>query len=360
MDDLPLYSWERLQPATLFKGLPESLESLRWVVVTAAFLLVLGGHLWAHFRLAPQGRSVLREWYLTVLVIGFIVSAPVLLRVGYTLSDSLTDALGEPTPASVTRKLGRLSSAFPDLEAFLFPTVASEHRLEEFEDGAFGYANAYWYEYPLNEREVDPWLEDGSEWEPSREIATEVATESQVRVLTWGYFATTAFLSLAGAVAWFADAARFVGLHAVAFLVPLAVAAVRTETFRGMGVRLILVWTTLVLWPLAWNLGHVGTKEIFDSYVAHLEGEGGEERDGPLCWDKIDDSFKEPRDFEPPTLAGRMGMRVPSQWVLYSILGSAGLAAWICIVCAGGPWVLHRLFRYLPIMARHGSLTRSE
>jgi hypothetical protein len=335
----PLFAWLELSPARLFTGLGEMLAGWQTSVVTVTFLVLVGAHLWRQFE-AERRPGIVREWYFTVLALAFVLATPVLLKTALGAMQNLKEALPEDASnETVSRRCARLAAAFPETDAvFGSQAITSE---QELNPGLTGYAQGLWYDLPESE-EGDPSLVELDQSDPPREAATHAGTQARANSILAAYVLTNLALHAASAMTWLAEAVRYLFLHGLALLVPLAIALLRTRYLRLTGMRLLVGFLVVLLWPALWSLGHLATGRIFDSYVTEFEGGEISAEESRYGWERIDAAFGEADEWRGGLIASE-GTGVPSGWLTNVVACAFLLLAWVAFVTIGLPWLVHRL-----------------
>ena len=360
--DNPLDALSSIQAPLLFQKLPAALDNYAWVFIAAGFLLILGGHQWRIYEAGNDGHSITRAWYRTLLVLAFMVFSPKLCELGYAGVSELASGSGASSPTSVTRKCIRLALNTPVLESAFSqysrnyqeknqnaaPTVENAAS----QGGLWEYAKAYWTALgdevaglKLGPRRTFRALVDG----PAM-VASQTLCLVKACAIFFSSALTTLFLIFAGMLAYGMDLIRYFLLMLGAVLLPTFVAGYNTRSFCSQGHKYVTGMISLMLWPVWWMFGHLGTAGLFNAYVALLSRcIGSTNADASnfaslYNWDTIDATVSNAAVGAPP--AGdllTLSASVPFLSLGLTALGAFGLFTWVFLVTIGGPLLGHKL-----------------
>ncbi len=329
-----------LSPARLFGGLGDVLSGWQSAIVTVTFLVLVGAHLWRQFE-AGGRRGVVREWYFTALALAFVLATPVLLKTAFGAMESLASNLPEnASNETVSRRCARLAAAFPETDAIFSPQPMTTE--QEANPGLVGYAEGLWYDLPESD-EPDPFLVELDQPAPPRAAATDAGTQVRANSLFAAYVLTNLALHAASSISWFAEAVRYLFLHGLALVFPMAIALLRTRYLRLTGLRILVGFLVVLIWPALWSAGHLATGRIFDSYVSEFEGERVNPDESRFAWERIDGAFGDTTGEWRGGLIAVEGAGVPGGWLTRVVACAFLLLAWVAFVALGLPWIAHRL-----------------
>lgn len=360
--DSTLGALNGIQPQRLFQNLPGLLDHYAWIFIAAGFLLLIGGHMWRIHEAGNDGRSLVHAWYRTLLVLAFMMFAPKLLELGYAAVNEVASSSGMDSPTSVTRKCIRLAMNTPELEPVLSRFSRNAQLGKGVEPtsveaaaasgGLWEYAKAYWM--AAGEEVAD--LKQGTRHTFNAITDGPVLSASQAVCLIkaaaifLSSTLTTMFLVFAGMAAFLMDSLRYLFLLVGSLMLPAFIAGYNTRFFCQQGHRYVTSMVSVLLWPVWWMFGHVGTVGLFDAYVSLLGScsAGGGGAAGSFAdsfnWDHID-----------ATLGGAasgsgtgvdlmaLGASTPFLSLGLIALGAFGLFAWVFLVTVGGPYLGHKL-----------------
>lgn len=360
--DTSLEVLNSLQAPYLFQSLPSVLDQYAWVFVAAGFLILVGGHQWRIHEAGNDGHSITRAWYRTLLVMTFMMLSPKLCEMCYLGVCELVSDNGMSSPGVVTRKCVRLAMSTPELESVFArysneaqrnnPTNPPDVGEAAREGGLWEYTKAWWV--ALGDEATD--LKHGAKrtFRALTDGPAMVASQSVCLVKAAAIFLTsvltTMFLLFSAMLAHTMDLIRYVLLMVGAALLPPFVAGYNTRSFCGQGHRFVTGMISLMLWPVWWMLGHIGTKGLFDAYVGLLANVSVGANNGAgfaalYDWSHIDETVgKIPQGAVGPA-TGLMSMGASTSFLYLGLVafGAFGLFSWVFLVTVGGPFLGHKL-----------------
>jgi ABC-type multidrug transport system fused ATPase/permease subunit len=358
----PLDALSRIQAPLLFQGLPRVLDGYAWIFVTIGFILLVTGHNWRLFEAGNDGHSITRAWYKTLLILAFMLLSPKLCQFAYEGVDSVVASSGLGTPVGVTRKCIKLAMSTPELESVFsrFSNNAQAPSLGKINDvqnairegGLWGYTKAFWFALG----------DEASDLTHGAKKAFEVLTDGPAMIASFvmsfikavAIFLSSVFMFLfllfAGLVAYALDSIRYFLLVIGSLLLPTFIAGYSTRSFCNQGHKYVTSMISLMLWPIWWMLGHIGTVGLFNAYVSLLSGTSivasaaNKNFTNMFSWEHIDSTVS---GLSMASFAGgglmATGASTSFLYLGLVVLGAFGLFLWVLLVTVGGPFLGHKL-----------------
>jgi hypothetical protein len=358
----PLNALSNIQAPLLFQGLPIILDRFAWIFITAGFLLLVTGHYWRMFEAGNDGHSITRAWYKTLLILVFMMLSPNMCQWFYEGVNSIVAQSGLGTPTEVTRKCVKLAMSTPELESVFSrfssaqqqPGPAGPDNVQRAvqEGGIWGYTKAFWF--ALGDEASDLGggvkrafnvLTDG----PAM-VAAFVSSLIKAVAILLSSVLMFLFLALAGIISYGLDSLRYFLLMLGAMMLPTFIAGYSTKSFSNQGHNYVTGMISLMLWPVWWMLGHIGTVGLFNAYVSLISGTSIVSSAAnanfvtQFSWQNIDATVSG-ASTAAIAAGGLMaaGATVPFLYMGVVTLGAFGLFCWVMLVTIGGPMLGHKL-----------------
>lgn len=97
-------------------------------------------------------------------------------------------------------------------------------------------------------------------------------TTSLVLTFVMAFMAGTIFNTII--IVFLMDSMRYLLLYLGVLLLPIAISAMATQTFRQQGFTYVMGFISLALWPFGWALGHLGTLALFSMLAGRMQAVG--------------------------------------------------------------------------------------
>ena len=255
-----------LEGSNVFSTLPDLATKGRQIFTAFAFVMVLAGVVNTVYR-AESYKAMLQPVLAAALVAGCIHAIPYLMNLGLTIADDAAVATGTGSATVVANKVTAMADLFIDPEKSQAQapagTTATANAVNKDDTTFLGGIGAYFSNRWANVKSAAKLMNGG--------VMDSAAALIHTLFIMVIHGICFALLYIAGAATHLVMTFRYFVVIASSILMPVAIAGLLIQSWRGNAMSFIMSIIGVMSWPIGYAVGHLGTLAIFTWCIHSVE-----------------------------------------------------------------------------------------